>query len=130
MFVDDQQPACVQAVAAPVQPWHHGHDLPFVRCCGMLYGRLLGELHLRFGQVVDTSADGLAAPKHYLQAMQIDGDLNFSDRTPIREILANSPPGPVLRAAGGRTFSTGTKASPIKPMRRPRRRKLPLLLRL
>ena len=90
-------PACVQAVAVTVQPWHHNHDLPFIRCCGMLYGRLLGELPLRFGQVVDTTAYGLAAPKQYMQAMQIDGDLNFSDRTPIRKILANSPPGPVLR---------------------------------
>ena len=39
VFVDDEQPDYVQAAAAPVEPWNHNHDLPFIRCCALIFAR-------------------------------------------------------------------------------------------
>ena len=83
-------------VAAPIVPWK-GHDLRFIRCCAILHSRVVPDLPLRLPDIIETSLYGLSPARTYARAMQFDGDFDFDDRTPIREILDLSP-GDILKA--------------------------------
>ena len=98
VFVDDEQPDYVKAAAAPVEPWNHNHDLPFIRCCALIHSRVTPYLPVDFGDIVEPSNYGLAEGKWYYKAMRADGDFAIPRTVPIRTIISQ-PAGPVL---GGR----------------------------
>jgi len=83
-------------VTPPIVPWH-GHDVRFVRAAVVLHARMRHALPLEFSDIVPPGVYGLAAPRYYQAAAELDGDLSRPNRVPIAEILA-TPPGPVLRA--------------------------------
>ncbi len=96
MFLHDQPLPDPFTVAAPSVPWK-GHALNYIRCCGIIFSRLVPELPLRFWDVCETAVYGLSPARTYARAMQIDGDFSHSEDTPIRDIL-ETPPGDILRA--------------------------------
>lgn len=97
IFVDPEQPAHIKAKAPPVEPWHHGHGLPFIRAAGILHSRVIPELPLKLGHIVETESYGLSPARFYSAAMAHDGEFSFTDGTLIREIVALRP-GPILAA--------------------------------
>ena len=97
VFVDAEQSEVVKAAAQPVEPWHHGHDVDFIRAAGILHNRTFPDIPVRFEQVVDTEAYGLSPASQYYKCLDADGDFDYSDDTPIAEIL-DTPPGPCVTA--------------------------------
>ena len=108
IFVDPEQPPHIKAKAPPVEPWHHGHGLPFIRAAGILHSRVISELPLKLGQYRSKpNPTGFPRPASIPRRWRDDGEFSFTDGTLIREIVALRP-GPTSQEVALRTFQAAS----------------------